>query len=99
MGSLLRVLGHLKASILYTTCMHMISGKCGKPDIRNTRIVGGMTARRGSWPWQILLLFDGQAMCGGSLISPLWVVTAAHCVHMKENSARFFVRVGEHDRR
>jgi len=73
-------------------------GGCGKPDIAGIRVIAGKTAVRGSWPWQILMLYNGQAMCGGTLIAPQWVVTAAHCVYNKERSGAFSVRVGEHDR-
>lgn len=74
-------------------------GVCGKPQIPNSRVIAGTTATRGSWPWQIIMKFNGRGMCGGSLISPTWVVTAAHCVSGKERQASSFkIGVGEHNR-
>src|SRR5271154_2117730 len=48
------------------------------------RIVGGDPTSQSEWPWQNALYFrgpDGHQYfdCGGSLIAPNWVLTAAHC--------------------
>ncbi|KAJ0023423.1 hypothetical protein NQD34_003322 [Periophthalmus magnuspinnatus] len=48
------------------------------------RVVGGEDAKPNSWPWQISLQYQSGSnyyhTCGGTLIAPGWVMTAAHCV-------------------
>lgn len=55
---------------------------------KTVRIVGGDEAKEHSWPWQAYLHICGQwsngqvtcNSCGGTLVSPKHLVTAAHCV-------------------
>ncbi|KHJ79500.1 hypothetical protein OESDEN_20851 [Oesophagostomum dentatum] len=47
-------------------------------------IVGGTAAPPDAWPWHALIkyrsLYDGKLyVCGGSLISSHYILTAAHC--------------------
>lgn len=60
-----------------------IEPKCGARYISNEieakRIVGGQISSPGAWPWQVALLQNNTQTCGGSLVSPEWVVSASHC--------------------
>ena len=77
--------------------------KCGERQrlqkhSRQKRIVGGKDALPNSWPWQVELLINGtQHWCGGSIIHPRWISTAAHCVHRSTSSGRTEIRLGEHN--
>uniref|UniRef100_UPI00398EF5C0 trypsin-like isoform X2 n=1 Tax=Pristiophorus japonicus TaxID=55135 RepID=UPI00398EF5C0 len=55
------------------------------------KIVGGYDCAKHETPW-IVSLNVGYHFCGGSLIHPNWVVSAAHCY-----KKRIQVRLGEHD--
>ncbi|CAM4575547.1 chymotrypsin-like elastase family member 2A [Lepidochelys kempii] len=59
---------------------------CGNPAYPPllNRVVGGDDARPFSWPWQVSLQYSSSGnwyhTCGGTLIAPNWVMTAAHCI-------------------
>ncbi|XP_005107925.1 chymotrypsin-like elastase family member 2A [Aplysia californica] len=57
---------------------------CGKRPLLTSRIIGGKSTQRSSWPWMVrVILRTGgkrELQCGGVLVSSKWVLTAAHCV-------------------
>ncbi|XP_020916346.1 chymotrypsin-like elastase family member 2A [Exaiptasia diaphana] len=80
------------------------SGVCGHR--QETRIVGGTAAQPGEWPWQVMLMYkrsdngEWSQFCGGTLVTPDWVVTASHCVSDIDPStyADYRIRAGAHQR-
>ncbi|KAG7259321.1 hypothetical protein CRUP_000800 [Coryphaenoides rupestris] len=53
------------------------------------RIIGGKDAWAHSWPWQVSLRYGTMSTCGGAIISPLWVISAAHCFLRLREPLRF----------
>ncbi|XP_076993267.1 transmembrane protease serine 11A-like isoform X2 [Tamandua tetradactyla] len=69
---------------------------CGKrvvPLIVN-RIMSGDIAAKSAWPWQASLQRDGIHQCGATLISSMWLVTAAHCFKSSANPQQWTVSFG-----
>ncbi|XP_063300736.1 coagulation factor VII [Pelobates fuscus] len=82
------------------SCKPAVKYPCGKiPVLRKAknllRIVGGEICPKGHCPWQAALFQDKKFICGGSLVAPIWIITAAHCVRTA-NRKQLTVVLGEH---
>lgn len=64
-------------------------------------IVGGVNALPGEFPFivslQYVVLGRSSHACGGSIIAPLWVLTAAHCLTELPSVGRLEVLAGKHN--
>ncbi|KAE8299022.1 Transmembrane protease serine 3 [Larimichthys crocea] len=74
-----------------STCL---SSECGSRPLFSTRIVGGNLSKPGQFPWQVSLHFRTEHLCGGSIITSRWILTAAHCVYGFADPAMWGVHVG-----
>ncbi|XP_045627461.1 transmembrane protease serine 11B-like [Ursus americanus] len=69
-------------------------GRSANSIIPGNRIVNGKNALVGAWPWQASMQWKGQHLCGASLISSRWLLSAAHCFAKKNNSDDWIVNFG-----
>lgn len=86
--------------IVCCACLPAMPGFAGDFE---TRIFGGKDAPENQWPWMTALLIASEPdnflaqFCGGFLIAPEWVMTAAHCVTEFSDPSELDVLVDEVD--
>ncbi|OWK18223.1 hypothetical protein Celaphus_00008963 [Cervus elaphus hippelaphus] len=66
---------------------------CGQ-SVKAPRVVGGKEASVDSWPWQVSIQYNKQHICGGSILDPHWILTAAHCFWKHLDVPNWKVRAG-----
>lgn len=59
------------------------------------RVVGGEDADIKQHPWQVALKTNKGELCGGAIIGPGWVLTAAHCFAGSAQPGDVRVKAGE----
>lgn len=55
-------------------------------------IVDGTEVDEGRYPYQVALMLGSRQFCGGSLVAPNFVLSAAHCAGLADS-----VQIGRHD--
>ncbi|XP_046615531.1 venom protease-like isoform X1 [Neodiprion virginianus] len=76
--------------------------ECGLSNATYTRVVGGIPAKLGAWPWIVALGYKATRagnppkwLCGGTLVSSRHIITAGHCVFNRKDL--YLVRLGDLD--
>ena len=64
------------------SCNPSVPCGCSRYDVDiNSRIIGGEPVFNHSWGWAVSLrVANNMHFCGGSILSPHYILTAAHCV-------------------
>jgi secreted trypsin-like serine protease len=82
-------MGRRRFAVLACLASALLAAPAGRAQSPEPRIIGGSTTTIEQYPWQAAVVYDSakvggnpfqRQFCGGSLITPYIVLTAAHCV-------------------
>ncbi|XP_051876121.1 transmembrane protease serine 11B-like protein isoform X2 [Pristis pectinata] len=73
------------ATSIVTSRNNVTSPTCGSQFPTSSKIVGGTASVNGEWPWQVSLHVQSH-VCGASIISDRWLISAAHCFQNSLNN-------------
>ncbi|XP_074833190.1 transmembrane protease serine 4 isoform X2 [Carettochelys insculpta] len=75
------------------TIVSLACATCGQ-SVKSPRVLGGGPAQIDTWPWQVSLQHKAQHLCGGSIIDPRWILTAAHCFRNSQDLQNWRMKAG-----
>ncbi|XP_032491111.1 serine protease 55 [Phocoena sinus] len=83
----------------YKRQMGIFWAECGERPVfergaQYSRIIGGMEAEVGEFPWQVSIQARNEHFCGGAIISEWWIVSAAHCLYSEISPTELRVVLG-----
>ena len=87
---LVLIFGHIDfiTSTRYS-CNTTATCGCSKANAEVNKIVGGESAIDASWGWSVSIQSSGGShFCGGSVLSPNYIITAAHCFPDRQAALR-----------
>ncbi|XP_066935989.1 granzyme B(G,H)-like [Clytia hemisphaerica] len=65
--------------------------------VQEKHIIHGTESKPGAWPWVVSVQIRSQDICGGTILSKTWIMTAAHCFNHKPAASDITVVAGAHN--
>lgn len=94
----------MKTFVVFALFVTAVSALPAGPSVNwSSRIVGGEDASEHQAPYIVTLQVDREAIgnfrhtCGGSIISPTWILSAAHCVTENGLDLDYQIIAGQHN--